>query len=167
MASRSEEKRIKDLVVRISRLEAILASRTIRAPTITGSLQPKNVDGIPISYEVFIKSLPSADITTLEDRTTGPYTIFAPTDNAMREGSTLSVIAVKGSLTLSNLIDQTRNGQSVTLTTISGKTFKVGSTDNSVIVLRDDIGNLSTIINPDIVYDNGIIHGTNSPLDLG
>ena len=113
-------------------------------------------------------------VSTLKED--GPYTIFAPTNEAFDKlppkqlanllnpenkatlASILSYHVIAGSLTETEIINKIKleNG-SFTLQTVNGQQLVATLKDNS-IVISDTTGHTSLITNTDIKGENGIIH---------
>lgn len=102
-------------------------------------------------------------------KSTGPFTVFAPTNSAfqklpggsldnlmMPEGKShltqvLTYHVVPGRLTIADLKD----GQ--VLTTVAGQTLTVLKTGSRVL-LRDGKGKTATVTTPDVLSTNGLLH---------
>ncbi len=109
----------------------------------------------------------------------GPFTVFAPTDEAFGRlpagtvdalmqdparaqlAQILSYHVVPGALdaeTLTAMI--TEAGGEVTLTTVEGSPL-VASLDNGAVALRDEIGSIAFVTQADVAQSNGIVHVIN------
>jgi uncharacterized surface protein with fasciclin (FAS1) repeats len=99
----------------------------------------------------------------------GPFTVFAPTDDAfaaLPEGTIDTLLAdpsgdltdiltyhvVEGEVLSSDLTD----GQEVT--TVNGATFTVNVGDDGAVTLTDAAGGEITVSTPDVEASNGVIH---------
>jgi uncharacterized surface protein with fasciclin (FAS1) repeats len=110
----------------------------------------------------------------------GPYTLFAPTDEAFAAlpagtvetllkpenrdqlRSILTYHVVPGRFTAAYLIQQINaNGGSFTLTTLQGGTLTARLVDGKVVV-TDAKGGSATVINADLNRMNGVIHVTDA-----
>ncbi|PTX58378.1 putative surface protein with fasciclin (FAS1) repeats [Kordia periserrulae] len=106
----------------------------------------------------------------------GPFTVFAPTNDAFGkiDQNTLSALlkpenkskltavltyhVIKGKLTASDVVAALKKGKGkVTLTTLSGSKITVVQNDKG-IWLKDANGNYSMISKTDIMASNGVIH---------
>ncbi|MDF0489818.1 fasciclin domain-containing protein [Sphingomonas sp. H39-1-10] len=112
----------------------------------------------------------------------GPFTVFAPTDDAFgrlapgtvdtllkpANKATLTKVltyhVVPGKITIAQLQAQaTAAGGSTTLTTVEGEPLKV-TVNNNVIELSDVNGNKSYISTGDVMQSNGVVHVVNGVL---
>ena len=110
----------------------------------------------------------------------GPYTLFAPTDDAFAKlppgtvetllkpenrdtlRSILSYHVVPGRFTAAYIIQQINaNGGSFTLTTLQGGTLTARLVDGKVVV-TDAKGGTATVIQADLNRMNGVIHVTDA-----
>ena len=110
----------------------------------------------------------------------GPYTLFAPTDDAFAAlpagtvetllkpenrdtlRSILSYHVVPGRFTAAYIIQQINaNGGSFTLTTLQGGTLTARLVDGTVVV-TDAKGGTATVIQADLNRMNGVIHVTDA-----
>ena len=112
----------------------------------------------------------------------GPFTVFAPTNAAferlpagtvdalMQEqaraqlAQILTYHVVPGAVdaeTLMAMIEEA--GGELTLTTVEGSPL-VASLDNGAVALRDEIGSVVFVTQPDVVQSNGIVHVVNGVL---
>ncbi|MFT5077834.1 MAG: putative surface protein with fasciclin (FAS1) repeats [Planctomycetota bacterium] len=120
-----------------------------------------------------IESSPILDQLTTDK---GPFTIFAPSDEALEEidylgdrmviEDLLKKYMVKGKITTVALTKKIRtNGGSYSMKTLGGTTlvaYKLGN----IIFLKNLKGDKAEIGKSDIVASNGIIHVVKSPLDI-
>jgi uncharacterized surface protein with fasciclin (FAS1) repeats len=113
-------------------------------------------------------------VTTLQSG--GPYTVFAPNNDAFgnlsREAFSrilvdqnertrvLSAHVVNGSYTTADLLDMTQGGNTTTLSTLAGENLTV-SANGSVLYVNN-----ATITVPDINASNGVIHIIDKVLGL-
>lgn len=108
----------------------------------------------------------------------GPFTVFAPTDDAFAKlpagtvetlikpenKSTLTGIltyhAVAGKVTAADLIKLINdNGGSATITTVAGGTLTAQLVDGKVVI-TDGAGGKTTVTTADVMSSNGVIHVT-------
>ncbi|MGB3556779.1 MAG: fasciclin domain-containing protein [Jannaschia sp.] len=105
----------------------------------------------------------------------GPFTVFAPTDDAfaalpagtvetllMEENrdqltKVLTAHVVPGRLTSEDLLSAASSGETTNLTTVSGDSLSVGMRDDTPVVF-DESGNVYAISIPDVMQSNGVIH---------
>jgi uncharacterized surface protein with fasciclin (FAS1) repeats len=113
----------------------------------------------------------------------GPYTVFAPTNDAfenlpsgtvdslmkaenknMLKGVLLSHVA-EGAWTMAKLKDAIRSGNGTAeIKTLSGHKLWASMNGPTNIVLKDEMGGWSTISTYDVMQSNGVIHVVNSVL---
>ena len=117
----------------------------------------------------------AADLTE-SLKSEGPFTVFAPDNaafNKLPEGTLESLLlpesksrlaeiinfhVVKGNYDLKTLKQKLMDGNGkIELTTISGKKITLFS-ENNLVKLLDDSGNIATITSNDLLASNGIIH---------
>ena len=143
------------------------------------------------SKDIMDNAMNSADHTTLVTaikaaglvetlKGTGPFTVFAPTNEAFAKLPTgtvdtllkrdnramlskiLTYHVVSGSLSVADLEKQIKAGNgSAELKTISGGTL-IATRQGSDIILKDEKGNLSRVSIPDVFQSNGVIHVVDS-----
>lgn len=143
------------------------------------------------SKDIMDNAMNSADHTTLVTaikaaglvetlKGTGPFTVFAPTNEAFAKLPTgtvdtllkrdnremlskiLTYHVVSGSLSVADLEKQIKAGNgSAELKTISGGTL-IAARQGSDIILKDEKGNLSRVSIPDVFQSNGVIHVVDS-----
>lgn len=111
----------------------------------------------------------------------GPFTVFAPTNDAFSLlpsatvssltkagneealGNVLKAHVISGTVTSSDLMAQLTNGRSYSAQTVSGDTltfYKMGD----AIRVADENGTLAKILNADVMQSNGVVHVVNSVL---
>ena len=105
----------------------------------------------------------------------GPFTVFAPTDEAfakipkadldalLKDKAKLSAVltyhVVAGRLTAADIAAQAQaNGGTATLTTVQGEPLKVAAGPNGTWVITDAKGGTSTITQADVAQSNGMVH---------
>ena len=112
----------------------------------------------------------------------GPFTVFAPTDNAFARlapgtvdtllkpankatlAKVLTYHVVPGKITIAQLTAQaTAGGGTTTLTTVEGEPIKV-TVNGNVVELSDVNGNKSYISTADVMQSNGVVHVVNGVL---
>lgn len=130
-------------------------------------------------YKMLMEAVKAANLEEALD-TSGPFTVFAPTDKAFYRlpisdldklqyltdkgvlGSLLKYHVVAGNLTASKILKAMCRGEGkATFTTIHGEkiTASMRGTD---IVLTDSNGNSATITSADFTYSNGVVHKIDS-----
>ena len=134
------------------------------------------------TLSTFVKALAAADLTaTLSGP--GPYTVFAPTDDAFSRlppdtlaqlmkpenkallAKVLTYHVVQGTIDFTALKQQIAAGNgTATLTTLAGQPLKVTITGNNVVTLTSVNGNVSYLETPDVHQSNGIVHVVNGVL---
>ena len=134
------------------------------------------------TLSTFVKAITAADLTaTLSGP--GPYTVFAPTDDAFTRlppdtlaqlmkpenkallAKVLTYHVVPGTIDFAQLKAQIAAGNgTATLTTVAGQPLKVTITGNNVVTLISVNGNVSYLETPDVHQSNGIVHVVNGVL---
>lgn len=111
---------------------------------------------------------------------TGPFTVFAPTDEAfaaLPAGTVASLVQPENKATLTKILTAhvvagrvtaadvialiQAGGGSAAITTVSGDTLTASLRDGSVI-LTDENGGVATVTQADVFQSNGVIHVTNA-----
>ena len=111
----------------------------------------------------------------------GPFTVFAPTNDAFSLlpsetvasltkagneealGSVLKAHVISGTVTSSDLMAQLTNGRSHSAQTVSGDTLTFYKMGDGIRV-ADENGTLAKILNADVMQSNGVVHVVNSVL---
>lgn len=140
--------------------------------------QSQDVVDIAASSKSFSTLVTAVKAAGLVDalKAEGPYTVFAPTNDAFAkiDQSTLGALlkpenkskltsiltyhVIKGKLTAKDVVAALKKGKGkVTLTTLSGSKITVVQNDKG-IWLKDANGNYSKISKTDIMGSNGVIH---------
>ena len=134
------------------------------------------------NLSTLVKAITAADLTaTLSGP--GPYTVFAPTDDAFTRlppdtlaqlmkpenkallAKVLTYHVVPGTIDFTQLKAQITAGNgTATLTTVAGQPLKVTITGNNVVTLTSVNGNVSYLETPDVHQSNGIVHVVNGVL---
>jgi len=134
------------------------------------------------NLSTLVKAITAADLTaTLSGP--GPYTVFAPTDDAFTRlppdtlaqlmkpenkallAKVLTYHIVPGTIDFAQLKAQIAAGNgAATLTTVAGQPLKVTITGNNVVTLTSVNGNVSYLETPDVHQSNGIVHVVNGVL---
>jgi uncharacterized surface protein with fasciclin (FAS1) repeats len=134
------------------------------------------------NLSTFVKAITAADLTaTLSGP--GPYTVFAPTDDAFTRlppdtlaqlmkpenkallAKVVTYHVVPGTIDFAQLKAQIAAGNgTATLTTVAGQPLKVTITGNNVVTLTSVNGNVSYLETPDVHQSNGIVHTVNGVL---
>ena len=98
----------------------------------------------------------------------GPYTVFAPTDDAfaaLPEGTVETLLKPKNQDQLAAVLTyhvvageiMAADVMSGEVTTVNGATFEVAA-DGSGVTITDGQGNTANVVTTDIVASNGVIH---------
>jgi uncharacterized surface protein with fasciclin (FAS1) repeats len=136
-------------------------STTVKQETRTNILETANSTG---DFKLLTQAIEAAGLTdTL--RTQGPFTVFAPNDEAFRklptgtmEGLMKDVPKLKGILSY-HVIDHKMSMDEIRNMTAAGKTWNVKTLQGSELALKPrDYVNNSRIVKSDIETTNGIIH---------
>jgi uncharacterized surface protein with fasciclin (FAS1) repeats len=134
------------------------------------------------NLSTLVKALTAADLTaTLSGP--GPYTVFAPTNDAFSRlppdtlaqlmkpenkallAKVLTYHVVPGAIDFAQLKAQIAAGNgTATLTTVAGQPLKATITGNNVLTLTSVNGNVSYLETPDVHQSNGIVHVVNGVL---
>lgn len=134
------------------------------------------------NLSTLVKAITAADLTaTLSGP--GPYTVFAPTNDAFTRlppdtlaqlmkpenkallAKVLTYHVVPGTIDFNQLKAQITAGNgTATLTTVAGQPLKVTITGNNVVTLTSVNGNVSYLETPDVHQSNGIVHVVNGVL---
>jgi uncharacterized surface protein with fasciclin (FAS1) repeats len=147
----------------------------------------------PPATSVWTSAAAEADLTTFTNalqvagveptlRSSGPYTVFAPTNAAfalmpvterepllqpehLTDLRTLLIYhIVSGRLTAADLAQRaTQAGGQFELTTMQGDVLKVAFTDGRLSII-DGVGHTAVILEPDQTAPNGVIHAVDSVL---
>jgi uncharacterized surface protein with fasciclin (FAS1) repeats len=107
---------------------------------------------------------------------TGPFTVFAPTDaafNKLPEGTVTNLVKPENKATLTKILTYhvvagkmnakdiamaIKNGNGMaTLTTVQGGKL-IGKMKGKKLILTDEAGNMSTVTIADVNQSNGVIH---------
>ncbi len=130
-------------------------------------------------HETLVAAVVAADLAdTLAGP--GPFTVFAPTDEAfgnLPEGTVETLLqpenqaklqavltyhVVAGKVSASDLIAQIgESGGTAELTTVEGSTL-LARMDGDQVVLTDELGGMATVLAADVKASNGIIHVTDA-----
>jgi len=134
------------------------------------------------NLSTLVKAITAADLTTTLSGP-GPYTVFAPTNDAFTRlppdtlaqlmkpenkallAKVLTYHVVPGTIDFAQLKAQIAAGNgTATLTTVAGQPLKVTITGNNVVTLTSVNGNVSYLETPDVHQSNGIVHVVNGVL---
>ncbi|MGN6622341.1 MAG: fasciclin domain-containing protein [Sphingomonas sp.] len=156
---------------------------TSRAPTLGGATIDPAADIVTNAAKapnltIFVKALQAADLSTMLSGP-GPYTVFAPTNDAFgrlapgtvdtllkpeNKASLVKLLqyhVIAGSLSSKQLRDRIAAGGGTTvLTTVEGGQL-TATLSGTIITLTDVNGNKSYIEASDVPQSNGIIHVVN------
>jgi uncharacterized surface protein with fasciclin (FAS1) repeats len=141
-------------------------------------LIPENVDIVLTAinngnFQTLVAALTAADLATAL-KGTGPFTVFAPTDTAFNKlpaGTVADLLKPENKAKLARILKyHVINGQSLTSTQINAMNLpaKVEMLDGGAITVSKDGNNLkvndATVIFPDVMATNGIIHAIDTVL---
>jgi len=134
------------------------------------------------NLSTLVKAITAADLTATLSAP-GPYTVFAPTNDAFTRlppdtlaqlmkpenkallAKVLTYHVVPGTIDFAQLKAQIAAGNgTATLTTVAGQPLKVTITGNNVVTLTSVNGNVSYLETPDVHQSNGIVHVVNGVL---
>ncbi|EDP95336.1 fasciclin domain-containing protein [Kordia algicida OT-1] len=158
----------------------ILTITTVALFLCTAKTNAQNKDIVDIaasnkSFSTLVTAVKAAGLVEAL-KSEGPFTVFAPTNNAFAkiDANTLGALlkpenkskltsiltyhVIKGKLTAKDVVAALKKGKGkVTLTTLSGAKITVVQNDKG-IWLKDANGNYSMISKTDIMASNGVIH---------
>ena len=146
------------------------------------TVQIPNIVGVSVGNENFstlVAAVKAADLVeTLSSA--GPFTVFAPTNDAfakLPEGTIATLLESENKATLTSILTYhvvsgkfdasavvaaiKANNGAFTVTTVQGGTL-VASLDGENVVLKDEKGNMSTVVIADVEASNGVIHAIDS-----
>jgi uncharacterized surface protein with fasciclin (FAS1) repeats len=145
-------------------------------------VQTPNIVGVAAGNENFSTLVAAVKAAGLVETlsSAGPFTVFAPTNDAfakLPEGTIASLLMPENKATLTSILtyhvvagkfDATAvigaikaNNGAFTITTVQGGTL-VASLDGAKVVLKDEKGNMSTVVIADVTASNGVIHAIDS-----
>jgi len=155
---------------------------TTAPPTSPAEAPPTTADAMTAEADIVDTAIAAGDFTTLvaavqaaglEEtlRGEGPFTVFAPTDDAfaaLPEGTVETLLedptgdladiltyhVVPGAVMAADVVGL--DGQDVT--TVNGATFTVNVADDGSVSLTDAAGNDVAVVTTDIETSNGVIH---------
>lgn len=186
---------VQSRILRSAFLASTLAIGTAGASIVAQAQDPIMVGGAPMYPDrTIVENASTADnLTTLVAAvkaadlvetlsSPGPFTVFAPTDDAfgkLPEGTVAALVepdmkaqlthiltyhVVSGTLSATDLLAraQTTDG-SAELETVSGDILTL-SIDGDALVLTDELGNASQVIVADVYQSNGVVHGIDTVL---
>ncbi|NND80034.1 MAG: fasciclin domain-containing protein [Maribacter sp.] len=127
------------------------------------------------NFSTLVAAVKAADlVSTLQSE--GPFTVFAPTNDAFAKlpdgtvagllkpesksvlTSILTYHVVSGKFEAAAVIDAvTKNGGKFMVETVQGGTISISINDGKVM-LTDEKGNMSTVVMADVGASNGVIH---------
>ena len=158
---------------------ALAQTATMENPTVGGAPMMADMDIVdnavnsPIHTTLVAAVQAAGLVDTLKGE--GPFTVFAPTDEAfaaLPEGTVetllmeenrdqltkvLTAHVVPGRLTSADLMAGASAGETMNLTTVSGDALSVGMRDGQAVVY-DESGNVYPISTADVMQSNGVIH---------
>jgi uncharacterized surface protein with fasciclin (FAS1) repeats len=161
-------------------MKKILSLALIIAASFTQTIKAQQKDIVDIAvgsdaHTTLVAAVKAADlVSTL--KTTGPFTVFAPVNDAFAKlpagtvefllkpenKSTLAKIltyhVVAGNLDAAAVLEAIKNGNGkAVLNTVSGGTL-TASINNGKVILTDEKGGVSTVTVTDLKGTNGVIH---------
>jgi uncharacterized surface protein with fasciclin (FAS1) repeats len=161
-------------------MKKILSLALIIAASFTQTIKAQQKDIVDIAvgsdaHTTLVAAVKAADlVSTL--KTTGPFTVFAPVNDAFAKlpagtvefllkpenKSTLAKIltyhVVAGNLDAAVVLEAIKNGNGkAVLNTVSGGTL-TASINNGKVILTDEKGGVSTVTVTDLKGTNGVIH---------
>jgi uncharacterized surface protein with fasciclin (FAS1) repeats len=155
------------------------AALVISAPALAGSGAPKGnivaAASASPDFETLVTAVKAAKLTdTLASK--GPFTVFAPTNDAFAKldpgtvetllkpenrdqlTKVLTYHVVPGKVTAAALIQQIQAGNgTATLTTVEGSQL-TAKLEGDKVVLTDENNRTSTVTKTDLMQSNGVIH---------
>lgn len=145
-------------------------------------IQTPNIVGVAASNENFTTLVAAVKAAGLVETLSsdGPFTVFAPTNAAfakLPEGTLASLLKTENKATLTSILTYhvvagkfdaaavvgaiKANNGAFTVTTVQGGKL-VASLDGGNVVLKDEKGNMSTVVIADVAASNGVIHAIDS-----
>jgi transforming growth factor-beta-induced protein len=156
----------------------VMATNGIIHAVDTVLIPAENVDIVQTAinngnFQTLVAALNAADLTTAL-KGTGPFTVFAPTDaafNKLPAGTVADLLKPENKAKLARILKyHVINGQRVTSAQINAMNLptKVEMLDGGAITVSKDGNNLkvndATVIIPDVMATNGIIHAIDTVL---
>jgi uncharacterized surface protein with fasciclin (FAS1) repeats len=145
---------------------ALVLAVLLGAPTVQANAAEKNIVDTAVaagSFKTLVAALKAADLTdTLKGK--GPFTVFAPTDDAFKKlppGTLESLLKpenkekLRAILTYHVVAGKVTSAEVVKLTsakTLNGQSVTISTSDSSVMV------NNARVVKADIPASNGVIH---------
>ena len=146
------------------------------------TVQTPNIVGVASSNENFTTLVAAVKAAGLVETlsSAGPFTVFAPTNAAfakLPEGTVATLLQPENKATLTSILtyhvvsgkfDATAvveaikaNNGAFTITTVQGGKL-VASLMEGNVMLKDEKGNMSTVVIADVAASNGVIHAIDS-----
>jgi uncharacterized surface protein with fasciclin (FAS1) repeats len=146
------------------------------------TVQTPNIVGVAASNENFTTLVAAVKAAGLVETlsSAGPFTVFAPTNAAfakLPEGTVATLLQPENKATLTSILtyhvvsgkfDATAvveaikaNNGAFTITTVQGGKL-VASLMEGNVMLKDEKGNMSTVVIADVAASNGVIHAIDS-----
>ena len=146
------------------------------------TVQTPNIVGVAASNENFTTLVAAVKAAGLVETlsSAGPFTVFAPTNAAfakLPEGTVATLLQPENKATLTSILtyhvvsgkfDATAvveaikaNNGAFTITTVQGGKL-VASLMEGNVLLKDEKGNMSTVVIADVAASNGVIHAIDS-----
>ena len=146
------------------------------------TVQTPNIVGVAASNENFTTLVAAVKAASLVETlsSAGPFTVFAPTNAAfakLPEGTVATLLQPENKATLTSILTYhvvsgkfdaaavveaiKANNGAFTITTVQGGKL-VASLMEGNVMLKDEKGNMSTVVIADVAASNGVIHAIDS-----
>ena len=146
------------------------------------TVQTPNIVGVAASNENFTTLVAAVKAAGLVETlsSAGPFTVFAPTNAAfakLPEGTVATLLQPENKVTLTSILTYhvvagkfdaaevagaiKANNGAFTVTTVQGGKL-VASLMGGNVMLKDEKGNMSTVVIADVAASNGVIHAIDS-----
>lgn len=146
------------------------------------TVQTPNIVGVAASNENFTTLVAAVKAAGLVETlsSAGPFTVFAPTNAAfdkLPEGTVATLLQPENKATLTSILTYhvvagkfdaaavvvaiKANNGAFTVTTVQGGKL-VASLMDGKVMLKDEKGNMSTVVIADVAASNGVIHAIDS-----
>ena len=143
------------------------SSATTAAPTATTAMAAQNIVQIASGNPDFSTLVGAVKTAGLVDTLSGkgPYTVFAPTDEAFAKipAATLAALTpdqLKSILTYHVIAGEVmaKDVKAGPVKTVNGGTITINTTPDGKVTITDAKGNTVNVVKTDITADNGVIH---------
>lgn len=152
------------------------------AAAVVTVIQGPNIVGVAAGNENFSTLVAAVKAANLVETLSGagPFTVFAPTNNAfakLPEGTVASLLEPENKGTLTGILTHhvvagkfdaaaviaaiKANEGAFEVTTVQGGTL-VASLNGANVILTDENGNVATVVITDVAASNGLIHAIDS-----